>query len=113
MIIIRRLFLLLLIIISCSMIANADDDKSFKCEGKVYSSISSTGRVNSSSSPVDTGFEWTDNKGNKYPIYISSSGSCYIIKKSNKTGKEYKQYLKPDVSQDICKKLGREYKAKK
>ena len=30
-----------------------------------------------------------------------------------KTGKEYKQYLKSEVSQDICDKLGREYKGKK
>lgn len=111
MIIIRRLLLLLLIIVSCGMIANADGDKTYKCEGNTYSS---TGRVNTNSSaPVSTGFEWTDNKGNKYPIYISASGSCYIIKKSNKTGKEYKQYLKPEISQDICSKLGKEYKDKK
>ena len=44
---------------------------------------------------------------------MSASGSCYVIKTSKKTGKEYKQYLKPDVSQDICNKLGKEYKGKK
>ena len=107
---IRRLFVLILFIICCGMIANADDNKSFKCEGNTYSS---TGRVNANSSaPISTGFEWTDSKGNKYPIYISASGSCYIIKKSNKTGKDYKQYMKPEVSQDICNKLGKEYKGK-
>ena len=111
MIIIRRLLVLLLITICCGMIANADGDKSFKCEGNTYSS---TGRVNTNSSaPISTGFEWTDSKGNKYPIYISASGSCYIIKKSNKTGKDYKQYMKPEISKDICAKLGREYKGKK
>ena len=111
MIIIRRLLVLLLITICFGMIANADGNKSYKCEGKIYSS---TGRVNANSSaPVSTGFEWTDSKGNKYPIYISASGSCYIIKKSNKTGKDYKQYMKPEISQDICNKLGKEYKGKK
>ena len=111
MIIIRRLLVLFLITICCGMLANADDNKSYKCEGNTYSS---TGRVNTNSSaPIPTGFEWTDSKGNKYPIYISASGSCYIIKKSNKTGKEYKQYIKPEISQDICAKLGREYKGKK
>lgn len=111
MIIIRRLLVLLLIVISASIVANADDNKSYKCEGNTYSS---TGRVKSNSSAlVPTGFEWTDSKGIKYLIYISASGSCYIIKKSNKTGKEYKQYLKPEISQDICKKLGKEYKGKK
>ena len=111
MIIIRRLLVLLLITICCGMVANADGDKSFKCENNTYSS---TGRVNTNSSaPIPTGFEWTDSKGNKYPIYISASGSCYVFKTSSKTGKEYKQYLKPEISQDICAKLGREYKGKK
>ena len=111
MIIIRRLLVLLLIIISCSMIANADDNKSYKCEGNTY--ISSTGRVKASTELVPTGFNWTDSKGVNYPIYISTSGSCFIIKTSAKTNKEYRCYLKPDVSQDICKKLGKEYKGKK
>lgn len=111
MIILRRLIVLLLITICFGMIANADGNNSYKCEGNTYSS---TGRVKSNSSaPVSTGFNWTDSKGNKYPIYISASGSCYIIKKSNKTGKDYKQYMKPEVSQDICSKLGKEYKGKK
>lgn len=110
MIIIRRLLVLLLITVCCGIIANADDKK-FKCENNTYSS---TGRVNTNSSaPILTGFEWTDSKGNKYPIYISASGSCYIFKTSSKTGKEYKQYLSPDISKDICAKLGREYKGKK
>ena len=110
MIIIRRLLVLLLITVCCALVANADGDKSFKCENNTYSS---TGRVKSNSELIATGFNWTDSKGNSYPIYISVSGSCYIIKVSAKTNKEYKQYLKPDVSQDICKKLGKEYKAKK
>ena len=111
MIIIRRLLVLFLITICCCMIANADDNKSYKCEGNMY--ISSTGRVKASTELVPTGFNWTDSKGVSYPIYISNSGSCFIIKTSSKTNKEYRCYLKPDVSQDICKKLGKEYKAKK
>lgn len=108
--IIRRLFVLFLIIICIGMITNADD-KSYKCVGNTYSS---TGRVaTNSSAPISTGFEWTDSKGNKYPIYISAFGSCYIFKTSSKTGKEYKQYLSPDISKDICAKLGREYKGKR
>lgn len=107
---IRRLLVLILITVCCGMVANADGNKSYKCEGNTYSS---TGRVKSNSELIATGFNWTDSKGNSYPIYISASGSCYIIKVSAKTNKEYKQYLKPDVSQDICKKLDKEYKAKK
>lgn len=110
MIQIRHLFVLILMIICVSSVANADNDKSYKCEGSTYSS---TGRVHSASTSQITPYTWQDSKGNKYPIYISNSGSCYIIRKSNKTGKDYKQYMKPEISQDICAKLGKEYKSKK
>lgn len=110
MIIIRRLLVLLLITICCGLIANADGDKSFKCENNTYSS---TGRVKSNSTAINTGFNWTDSKGNSYSIYMSASGSCYIIKISKTKNKEYRDYLGPEISQDICKKLGKEYKAKK
>lgn len=109
MIQIRRLFALILFIICIGIVANADD-KSYKCEGSTYSS---TGRLNAVSTSQVTPYFWSDSKGNKYPIYISNSGSCYIIKKSNKTGKDYKQYMKPEISQNICSKLGKEYKVKK
>lgn len=110
MIQIRRLFTLILIIICVSIVANAGDNKSYKCEGTTYSS---TGRVNNSSAPISTGFTWKDSKGKTYPIYISDKGSCYIIRTSKNTGKEYKSYLGPEISQDICTKLGKEYKNKK
>jgi len=109
MIIIRRLFAFILFIVCVGMVANADNNKSYKCEGTTYSS---TGRVQSASTS-QTPYSWSDSKGNKYPIYISNSGSCYVIKTSKKTGKEYKNYLGPEISQDICKKMNREYKGKK
>lgn len=109
MIHIRRIFALILFIICISMVANADD-KNYKCENNTYSS---TGRLHSASTSQTTPYFWSDSKGNKYPIYISNSGSCYIIKKSNKTGKDYKIYMKPEISKDICTKLGKEYKGKK
>lgn len=112
MIIIRRLLVLLLITICCALVANADNNKTFVKSGTTYTN-SSTGRQKANSTPVATGCTWVDSKGVQYPVYISESGSCYIIKVSKKTNKEYKQYLKPDVSQDICKSIGREYKAKK
>ena len=110
MIQIRRIFASILVIICVSIVANAGDYKSYKCEGTTYSS---TGRVNSSSAPTSTGFTWQDSKGKTYPIYISDKGSCYIIRTSKNTGKEYKSYLGPEISQDICKKMNREYKGKR
>ena len=83
------------------------DAQSFKVEGKTYSSVSSNNRTKAE--PEKTDFIWTNRKGNEYPIYISSTGSCFVIKTSAKTGKEYRNYLKPDISEDICNKLGRKY----
>lgn len=85
--------------------------------------ISSTGEVQRSgntfiasskstkSNVKQTQYTWKDSKGNEYPIYISTSGSCYVIKTSKKTGKEYKSYLPKEVSAEICKELN--YKLKK
>ena len=50
-----------------------------------------------------TAYTWKDSKGNEYPIVLHtySKGdkkgvtTCYVMKKSAKTGKEYKYYL-PD-----------------
>lgn len=63
--------------------------------------------------PVKTKFTWKDSKGNEYPVYISSKGSCFVIRVSSKTGKEYKNYLGPEISEQICKELGVEYKGKR
>jgi hypothetical protein len=37
---------------------------------------------------------FTDDNGIVYPIYLNSKEKPYVIRKSKKTGKEYKQYLK-------------------
>lgn len=59
-----------------------------------------------------TQYTWKDSKGTEYPIYISLKGSCYIIKTSSKTGKEYKHYLGSKISKEICRDLHIEYKGK-
>ena len=85
--------------------------QTFTSNGNNYTAIkSSNGRVKSE--PKKTDYTWTDKKGNVYPIYITESGSCFTIRTSATTGKEYRSYLKPDVAQDICRKMGREYKSK-
>ena len=63
--------------------------------------------------PVKTKFTWKDSKGNEYPVYISSKGSCFVIKGKDKNGKYKKTYLGPEISQQICKELGIEYKGKR
>ena len=63
--------------------------------------------------PTKTKFTWKDSKGNEYPVYISSKGSCFVIKGKDKNGKDKKTYLGPEISQQICKELNVEYKGKK
>ena len=107
MIQIRRLLALLLLVLAMGLAANA---QTYTRSGNTF--ISSTGeRVKAE--PTKTKFTWKDSKGKEYPVYISSNGSCFVIKVSAKTGKEYRNYLGPEISQQICKELNVEYKGKK
>jgi hypothetical protein len=57
-----------------------------------------------------TKYDKEDSQGNKYPIIINKkSGSCYYWRKSSKTGKMYKSYLKPEDSEKISKEYGITY----
>lgn len=49
-----------------------------------------------------TQYTYKDKDGNIYPIYLSSKGKAFIIKKSKKTGKEYRQYL-PEITKQLSK----------
>ena len=107
MIQIKRLFTLLLLVLAMGLAANA---QTYTRSGNTF--ISSTGeRVKAE--PVKTKFTWKDSKGKEYPVYISSKGSCFVIKGKDKNGKDKRTYLGPEISQQICKELGIEYKGKK
>ena len=47
-----------------------------------------------------TQYTYTDNKGVKYPVWLSSTGKAFIKRVSKKTGKEYKQYV-PEIGKQI------------
>jgi hypothetical protein len=46
------------------------------------------------SEAIPTGKEFTDAKGTHYPVYKSKTGKLFIVKTSQKTGKNYNYYLK-------------------
>lgn len=46
-----------------------------------------------------TGHTFTDRRGNTYPVLISTHGKLFVIRKSKKTGKEYREYLKIDSTE--------------
>ena len=107
MIQIRRLFALLLLVLAMGLAANA---QTYTRNGNTFTSAKS---VKAKAEPVKTKFTWKDSKGKEYPVYISSKGSCFVIKVSAKTGKEYKNYLGSEISQQICKELNIKYNGKK
>lgn len=102
----RRLFTMLLFMLAVTCVANA---QSYERQGNTFVSKSTR---DSKAKSVKTKFIWKDSKGKAYPVYISARGSCYIIKTSSKTGKEYKNYLGPEISSQICKELNIKYKIK-
>ena len=85
-----------------------------KEDGRTF--VQQKGVRSSSSSDRATDYKWEDTKGNVYPIFLhtytrgekAGRTTCYVVKTSAKTGKEYKYYI-PDgeaVAQDILKREG-------
>ena len=106
----KLLFIFVLAISATFTFNNVNAEVKPTREGKVFvqnAHHSSTGEVKS------TPYVWRDSKGVEYPIKMSATGSCFVMKKSSKTGKEYKYYLGPEISEQICRELGIEYKGKK
>lgn len=50
-------------------------------------------KSDSISDTVLTKYFYITANGVKYPIYMSNTGECFIVKTSTMTGKQYKQYL--------------------
>jgi len=68
---------------------------------------------NASRQPVkETPYKYSDTKGNVYTIYITASGTCFINKISKNSGKEYRYYLDAEISKEVAKAMGIEYKPK-
>ena len=75
-------------------------------DGKVFKS---QGRSTHKADTLVTSFKF-EAGGVQYPIIINkSTGSCYIWKKS-KNNKMYRQYMKPEVSEQVAKEYNIEYK---
>ena len=103
----KKLFILFIMMFTFTTVVNA---QSYERQGNTF--VATKGS-RAKSEPTKTKFTWKDSKGNEYPVYMSSTGSCFIIKTSAKTGKEYRNYLGPEISEQMCKELNIEYKGKK
>ena len=74
------MFLLCISLHSIGQKASVDKDGNYHAIGKV--------------ADKKTDKLYIDDKGESYPVYINSKNKPYIIRKSKKTGTEYKSYLK-------------------
>lgn len=104
----KKVFIAAMMLLALSVNNISTYAQSVKREGTTFVVSSSRSKAE----PTKTKFTWKVGDVD-YPIYISSTGSCYIIKTSKKTGKDYKQYLPKEVCAEISKELGIEYKPKK
>lgn len=59
--------------------------------------------------PTMTKYFYLDKKGNKFPIYMTANGKCFIIKTSKRTGKPYRKNM-PEITKAL---YGRSVKASK
>jgi hypothetical protein len=70
-------------------------------KGNVF--IQDSSKIKKKDNPTLTPYTYKAADGTTYPIYMSSTGKCFIIRASGKTGKPYKQYL-PEVTKQLSKK---------
>lgn len=91
----KKLILCILLALFC-IAANAE----VKREGDTFK-VEQTSKA----SDTQTKYTWEDKEGNKYPIFITKKGACYVKRVSKKTEKEYKYYLPKDIQETIKKEL--------
>lgn len=90
----KKLFIAAIMLLSWNVGVQA---QSVQKQGNNFTQVSNK---KSAGKEIKTQYTYTDNKGVKYPVYLSSAGKAFIYKVSKKTGKKYKQYL-PDVGKQI------------
>ena len=91
----------------CAMAQEKPRENTYKRDGKTF--------VQTSAKKADTdratAYTWRDSKGVEYPIFLHTytkgdkvgRTTCYVIRTSKKSGKEYKYYL-PD-GEEIARQI--------
>ena len=98
-----KTFLTILVIAFATTFVQTISAQEIKREGNNFTQVQSVAK----STDTQTIYTYTI-KDTTYPIWITKSGRCYIIRTSKK-GNEYKQYLPEEVSKAVCAELGVEY----
>lgn len=85
----RRVIVTVILALVCSMITT--NAQNVVRKGNVFIEQPDTTKK---SNAQKTEYTYQDKDGNKYTIYVSKNGKYFIVKKSKKTGNEYRKYLK-------------------
>lgn len=113
----KKLILLAAMIAGCIINAGAQttkvSDNNVKRDGKTF--VQTTSRGATESKDIATDYTWRDSKGNEYPIFLhqrtrgdkAGTWTAYVWRKSAKTGKDYKSYLKDgdSIAETIRKEM--------
>lgn len=100
----KKLFIAAIMLFSLGV--NNSTSQTIVRNGNVFQSH---GRTSHKADTLVTTYKF-ESGGTQYPIIINkSSGRCFIWKTS-RNGKLYKMYMKPEVSQAVCRELNIEYK---
>lgn len=114
-ILMKKFIIWVMCIILASVVGcNTAKAQNVKREGKTFIAESSRGA--SASSDVQTTYKWKDTKGQEYPIVLhkytkgdkKDQWGAYVVRKSNKTGKDYKYYFpkNEEIAKEIQKEMG-------
>lgn len=69
-------------------------------KGNTFVQIADSSSKIKKDTPTMTKYFYMTPDGTKYPVYVSSKGKYFIIKTSQKTGKQYRMYL-PQITKQL------------
>lgn len=98
----KKIIVSVALFVAAMSLGNAQDKnapRGYVKDGNTF--VQQKGARSSSSNDTPTSYTWKDSKGNEYPIVLhtytkgekAGRTTCYVVKTSAKTGKEYKYYL--------------------
>lgn len=95
----KKIFLFAIIIILLSSCVPGFAQTSIKKDGNVFSVV----KTQTPQDTIMTVFIYKDSHDNLYPIWLNKkTGSCFVIKTSQKSGKQYRQYLSEEIKENVC-----------
>ena len=99
----KKVIITIAVLIASAALGNAQDkntNKGYTRQGDTFVQQKAV-RASRQSDDQTTAYTWKDSKGNTYPIVLhtytrgekAGKTTCYVVKTSAKTGKEYKYYI--------------------